>query len=122
ISMTFTNTSRCNNVVPYSNLAGDLPSSSTTANFVWITPNLCNDMHDCSIGTGDAWLHNNVPSILNSPAYTGQNSLVLITWDEDDRTQTNQVATLVTSKSVRPGFSSPTSYTHHSMLKSIQQA
>jgi hypothetical protein len=115
-------TSQCNNVVPYTSLAGDLSSSSTTPAFVWISPNLCNDMHDCSIGTGDTWLQNNVPSILNSPAYVGQNSLVVITWDEDDSTQSNQVATLVIAKTVQPGFKSTTRYDHYSLLKTIEQS
>ncbi len=35
--------SRCNNIVPYSQLTADL---AALPNFVWITPNMCNDMHD----------------------------------------------------------------------------
>jgi phosphatidylinositol-3-phosphatase len=31
--------------------------------FSFVTPNLCNDMHDCSIATGDAWLQSWVPKI-----------------------------------------------------------
>jgi len=117
-----TNSAECNKVVPYSNLAGDLASTSTTANYVWITPNLCNDMHDCSISTGDTWLQQNVPTILNSPAFTSQNSLLLITWDEDDSSQINQVATLVIAKSVPAGFKSSTRYNHYSLLKTIEQS
>src|SRR5436190_2561157 len=55
----------CDKVVPYTALAADLASAATTPNYVWITPNMCNDTHDCSINTGDTWLQNNVPAILN---------------------------------------------------------
>jgi len=115
-------TTQCNNVVPMTSLASDLTSTSTAANYVWITPNLCDDMHDCSIATGDAWLGNTVPLILTSPAYTSQNSLLIITWDEDDGTQNNQVATLVIAKSVAAGFRSSSLYTHYSLLKTVEQA
>jgi phosphatidylinositol-3-phosphatase len=115
-------TSQCNNIVPFTQLAGNLTSTSTTPDYVWITPNLCNDMHDCSISTGDTWLKNNVPTILNSPAYTSQNSLLLITWDEDDSSQSNHVPTIVIAKSVSAGFRSTTHYTHYSLLKTIEQA
>jgi phosphatidylinositol-3-phosphatase len=115
-------TSRCSGVVPLTSLAADLASASTTPAYAWLTPNLCNDMHDCSIATGDAWLRQTIPAILSSPAYTTQNSLVLITWDEDDSTQSNQVPTLVISKSVPSGFRSATRYSHYSLLKTIEQA
>jgi hypothetical protein len=115
-------TGQCQRVVPMTSLAGDLRAANSTPNFAWITPNLCDDMHDCSVATGDAWLGNTVPTILNSPAYTSQNSLVLITWDEDDGSQANRVATLVIAKDVPAGFRSNVPYTHYSLLKTIEQA
>lgn len=113
---------QCANIVPYTRLAGDLGSANTTPNYVFITPNLCNDMHDCSIATGDTWLKNNVPLILNSPAYTSQNSAVFIVWDEDDGSPGNVVPNLVIAKSVPKGFRSSAPYTHYSLLKTIEQA
>lgn len=113
---------QCANDVPYTQLATDLQSSATTPNFVWITPNLCNDMHDCSVAVGDTWLKNNVAPILNSPAYTAQNSLVVITWDENDGSSGNTVATLIISKSTPAGFRSAVNYTHYSLLRTIEDA
>src|SRR5436305_303324 len=67
------NSSRCtSHVVPYGQLATDLRSASTTPRFGWITPNMCNDMHDCAVATGDTWLSAQVPQILASPAFTTQ--------------------------------------------------
>src|SRR5437879_9879820 len=64
-----TNAARCAaHVVPFTQLGTDLAGGSVP-NYVWITPNMCNDMHDCSIATGDTWLRNQVPAILNSAAF-----------------------------------------------------
>src|SRR5438132_6426003 len=73
-----TNASRCqSHVVPFTQLSTDLQSTSSLPAFSWITPNMCNDMHDCSIATGDTWLSQKIPSILSSPAFTTQNSLLI---------------------------------------------
>jgi phosphatidylinositol-3-phosphatase len=109
-------------VVPLSALSNDLVSASTTPNYVWISPDLCDDMHDCSVGNSDTWLSDTLPSILNSPSYTTQNSLVLITWDEDDYSSSNQVATLVIARGIPPGFRSATAYNHYSLLRTIELA
>jgi phosphatidylinositol-3-phosphatase len=68
---------RCNNVVPFTELRGDLRGG--LPEFIWITPNECADMHSCSVATGDAWLKRWVPKIL--PAL-GANGIVLILFDE----------------------------------------
>jgi acid phosphatase len=73
--------------VPYTQLATDLGSTATTPNYLFITPNLIDDMHDGTIAQGDTWLSQNVPTILNSSAFTSQNSVLNIVWDEDDSSQ-----------------------------------
>src|SRR4029077_13667129 len=115
------NATRCNShVVDFSNMAGDFGSASTTPNYVFITPNGCNDMHDCSTQTGDTWLSQNVPTILTSPAFTTQKSLLIITWDEDDSSGNNQVAFIAVGSGVKTNYSSPVSYNHYSYLKTIE--
>ena len=114
---------QCDNVVSMSGLADDLASADTTPNYVWISPDLCNDMHDCPTSTGDAWLQNTVPTILGSPAFTTQTSMLLITWDEDDdSTLANQVPLLVVSPRVPAGYRSSVPYTHYSLLRTIEDA
>src|SRR6266705_5827159 len=58
-------TARCSRIVPAnSGVSGspddlflsDLSSPSTASNFMWLTPNLCNDIHDCTVSTGDTYL------------------------------------------------------------------
>ena len=116
----------CSNIVPSSYLASDLASASTTPNYAFITPNLCDDTHDCSIATGDQWLSQNVPVILQSPAFTQQKSALFITYDEDENQDAaNQVLTLVITNSaddVPAGYRSGVAYNHYSLLKTIEWA
>ena len=72
-------------VLPYPG-AGPMSAtldSSAPADFVWITPNLANDMHDGSVAEGDAWLHVNLPLVLAS-AWFANHGTVIITMDEND--------------------------------------
>ena len=117
------NTARCNSHdVPFTAFAGDLASAATTPNFAMIVPNLCNDMHDCSVGTGDTWLKNNIPAILNSPACMAEKCLLVVTWDEDDSSQSNQVLTIFAGSGAKiGGATSSLSYTHFSLLHTIEK-
>ena len=83
------NTTECrNNVVPYvqSNMLSDLNSGSPP-DFVWVTPNQCDDMHSkCGgnpVKTGDSWLKTFIPAVMGSNWYTGGGGgIIIITWDE----------------------------------------
>ncbi len=98
------NTARCDSgVVPYTALATDLASAATTPNYAFISPDLCNDMHDCPIATGDTWLKNNMPPILSSPACTVDKCLLILTWDEDDNGPNNHVLTIFAGSAAKTG-------------------
>ena len=81
------NSATCsNNVVPYpgsSGLVSDLDASGAPQ-FVWITPNLNDDMHNGSVAQGDAWLAANLPAVLTSSWFTDYDSTVIVTMDEND--------------------------------------
>jgi len=83
---------RCDaHVVNLSQLPQDLKKAQSTPNFVFITPNLCNDGHDqhCADGHAggytaiDAFLRQWVPLITAAPAFAADGMLV-ITFDESD--------------------------------------
>jgi hypothetical protein len=91
---------RMANIVDFSNLSGDL-ASGNVANYVWISPDQCHDMHgraatpsdpcDFSrvqslISTGDSFLSDTVGAITSSATWQTSNSLIFITWDESDFT------------------------------------
>lgn len=106
-------------VVPFSQFSADLASAATLPNYVFISPNLCNDMHDCPVETGDAWLAQQVPRILASPAFATQKSLLVITWDEgsDDN---NSVGAIFAGPAARKGYQSGAPYSHYSLLHTIE--
>jgi hypothetical protein len=90
-----------------------------SARFTFITPNLCNDMHDCSVAKGDAWLARWVPKMLDSSQYRSGTTAVFITWDEDSGP--NQIATLVIAPSTPRGTRSATTFNHYSMLRTTEE-
>lgn len=93
---------------------GDLPK------FAFLTPDLCNDEHDCDVSTGDAWLASWVPAILASPAYQAGNTALFVTYDEDDNLAANHVYTVVVAPSVRPGTSAPDRFDHYALLATME--
>lgn len=107
--------------VPYDRLASDLATTTSLPDFAFISPNLCDDMHDCSIAQGDAWLQNNIPRILESPAFTRQRSLLVITFDEGDSAD-NIVACIFAGPAARPRTVASQSFTHYSLLRTIEDA
>jgi hypothetical protein len=83
---------RCNaHVVNFERLPQDLESAATTANFIFITPNLCSDGHDAPCIDGrrggldaiDAFLKTWVPLIERSAAFRADGALI-VTFDESD--------------------------------------
>jgi len=122
-----TNPARCNKIVPFTQFVTDMQTNAVP-NFVWITPNMCNDMHDCPVSVGDTWLKTWVPTILQSPAWK-DNGALFITFDEGSGTggccgnaAGGRIATLVISPLGRAGFSSNVQYTHYSLLRTIETA
>jgi hypothetical protein len=102
------------------NLRNDL-NNNTLPDYAFITPNLCNDTHDCSVATGDAWLQNWLPLIFASPAYQAGRTALILTWDENDGSAGNQIPAIVVSPSTVPGTRSSTAFNHYSLLKTTEQ-
>lgn len=120
-----TNPARCANIVPLTQLTSDL-QSNTPPDFLWITPNLCHDMHNCSVSDGDTWLASFVPTILASSAWK-QGGVLFITWDEGEADNSGccgfaaggHIVTLVISPLGKAHFTSATPYDHYSLLRTI---
>ncbi len=127
-----TNTQRCqNSIVPLTQLDTDL-AANQLPNFSFITPNLCNDGHNCSLEVADKWIAQMVTK-LKSSAALGQNSLIIITFDESATSSTasccgmpakagGQVATILISPLAHPAYQVNTAYSHLSLLKTILAA
>ncbi len=68
--------------LPDDNFVDALSSTSTASNYMWLTPNLCDNMHNCSISRGDDYLRRLVPLILNSYMFRTQKAALFISFDE----------------------------------------
>jgi phosphatidylinositol-3-phosphatase len=68
-----------NHVVPFSQFDTDL-SDNNLPNYAFITPNICHDVHSCSLSAGDNWLASVVPKIINAPEFNS--SVLFIVYDE----------------------------------------
>jgi hypothetical protein len=103
--------------LPFTSFPATALARLPTVSFV--IPNLCHDMHDCSVATGDTWLRAHIAGYADW-AMT-HDSLLIITWDEDDGSQANQITTIFAGQQVRPGsYAEP--ITHYSVLATIEAA
>jgi hypothetical protein len=113
----------CGRVVPLTELHAD-ERTGALPTFIWITPNLCHDMHDCSPSTGDRFLAGLVPPLLRS---LGQGGLLFLTWDEgssDDGccrlASGGHVATIVAGPGALRGARLRTPLDHYSILQAVE--
>jgi hypothetical protein len=124
--------SRCDrSIVPLTQLDKDL-AANQLPNFSLIMPNLCDSGHSCVAETSDNWLNAMVAKLQASPTL-GQNSLIIITFDEgvQDNTATccgkttktkGQIPAVLISPLARQGFNDPAIYSHYNLLKTILAA
>ena len=90
--------------------------------YSFITPNLCNDEHDCEVSVGDSWLARWVPRILASRSYRSGSTALFITYDEGEgEGKDNHVYTVVVSAFTRKGTVSHVAFTHYSLLKTQER-
>jgi acid phosphatase len=85
----------------------------------FVIPNLCNDMHDCGVAVGDAWLRAHLSGYVDWAM--SHDSLLILTWDENDESPGNQISTILAGQPVRPGqYAEP--ITHYNVLATIESA
>jgi len=89
---------------------GSLPA------FSFVTPNMCNDTHDCPVKRGDVWLSAWLGRILSSPTYRAGSTAVFLAWDEP-----GIIPHVVVSPSTRPGTASDTAFDQYSLLRTTEE-
>jgi hypothetical protein len=119
-------------IVNFTSLATDL-SSGTLASYVFITPNLVDDMHtDCStcsgtpgeVSSGDDWLKNTaaIQSLITYVTTASNHSILIIDWDEGAYGLDQPMLMIApVSTLASPGVANATAFTHSSDLKSLQE-
>ena len=114
---------KCSHVVPLTELVADERHHELPA-FLWITPNVCHDMHDCAVATGDRFLAATVPPLLRA---LGPRGLLFLTWDEGSSdagccrlAAGGHIATIVAGGDARPHARLSTPTDHYSVLATIE--
>jgi phosphatidylinositol-3-phosphatase len=106
------------NIVPFTQLATDL-GNGTLPDYGFITPNGCNDGHDCALDVADNWLKTNIDPLIKSSQFQ-KDGLLVITFDESGNDNTNgggHVAAVVISPFAKAGYQSTMVYQHESVLR-----
>jgi acid phosphatase len=83
----------------------------------FVVPNLRHDMHDGTIRQGDDWLKQQLDPYAQW-AMT-HNSLLVVTWDEDDLSESNRIPTVIVGQGVEPG-AYPQPLSHYSLLRTLE--
>jgi phosphatidylinositol-3-phosphatase len=116
---------RCSELVGFGRLASDLRAGTLPA-FAWISPNLCDDGHDCGVAAGDRFLARTVPALLRE---LGPHGMLVLSWDEgvsDARccaaAAGGHVASIVAGPDVRRGARAATPIDHYGVLGSLEEA
>ena len=105
---------RLRRIVPLAQLTRDR-AAGRLPNFALVVPDLCHDMHDCSVATGDAWLKRFLPPLLKLPG-----TAVFVVFDESDaadpRVPALALGPLVRARSYATGATS-----HYGLLRTIEE-
>jgi acid phosphatase len=111
----FTNVPPANSL-PFSAFPMGNYANLPTVSFV--VPNNDDNMHDGSVAQGDAWLSRQLSGYANWAV--ANNSLLIVTWDEDDDGPRNQIPTVIYGAHVQPGTYNE-QISHYNVLSTVEQ-
>jgi hypothetical protein len=102
--------------MPLKNFPKDFSRLPTVS---FIAPTDAHNMHSGGVGAADSWLKSHLGAYVKW-AQT-HNSLLIVTWDEDDKSQGNQIPTLFVGPMVKPGQYGE-KINHYNVLRTIEDA
>lgn len=100
--------------MPFTSFPSDF---STLPRVSIVVPDEQNDMHDGTIGQADAWLQSNLGAYATW-AQTN-NSLLVVTFDEDNSAAGNRIPTIFSGQGVQQGENAST-WTLHNLLRTVE--
>lgn len=119
------NPARCHKVVPLTQIDIDI-RTGRLPEFVWVTPNMCHDMHDCHVSDGDAWMSHFVPKMLKT---LGPRGLLVVTFDEGNTNAgccTNaaggRIPTILAGPAAKSRARSSVHMTLYSLLRTLEDS
>jgi phosphatidylinositol-3-phosphatase len=105
----------CRHRVSFAALNADLASGRLPP-FSLVVPDLCHDMHDCSVATGDRFLKALVPTLLRA---LGPHGYLVLTFDEGSATSA-LIPTVVAGPGARRGATQTSRVDHYGVLATIE--
>jgi hypothetical protein len=117
---------RCGRLVGFEQLSADLRGGRLPT-YAWISPNLCDDGHDCGVAGGDKFLARTVPALLRE---LGPHGYLVLTWDEGSSNQGccgavaggGHIATILVGPDVRRGGREAQPLDHYGVLGTIEES
>ncbi|KAE8415262.1 phosphoesterase-domain-containing protein [Aspergillus pseudocaelatus] len=114
------NGTRARRIKSFTDFQDDL-ANKTLPQWAFITPNVTNDAHDTNISFGAKWERGWMSNLFNDP-YFMNNTLVLLTFDEDAYLENNRVFSVLVGGAVPDhlkGTKDDTFYTHYSSIATV---
>jgi hypothetical protein len=116
-----------NDILPMFPIGTYFPDSthySTLPTVSWVIPNQVDDMHNpytlsIAVSNGDKWFKANMMPLIRWAANPANNTMVIVIWDEDDGTQSNNIPLLFCGGIIQGGTCS-THLTHYDILKTVE--
>jgi acid phosphatase len=110
----FSNVAQKTQSLPFAQLPSNYDALPAVA---FVIPDLMDDMHDGTIAQADAWLSKHIAPLV---AWAQKHdTLVVLTWDEDDLSADNHIPTIFAGAMVKPGRYGER-ITHYSVLRTIE--
>src|SRR5438552_3888597 len=110
------NSARCANLLPGSSTEV-IAAFNAGTNFIWLTPNDCNNMHSCSVSVGDNYLHGWVPTLLS--AMSGKKAALILMYDEGYRSPP-LIYMGFSGTAAKTAYKSTLAYNHYSFIKLLE--
>jgi len=101
----------------------DADLRSNAYRYMFVTPNMCNDMHDCPAVVGDTWLRGVLDRIMASEGYRA-GGVIFIVFDEGymrwGGAGANVASLVISPRLVAPHHTTDTRFDHRSYLATVQ--
>jgi acid phosphatase len=108
-------------IVDYSNLATDL-ANNNLADFIEITPNLCDDGHDCSNPSVETFLQSStIQAVINYVTTPSNHAILVVDWDESESTNIHPMVLIAPPSTLVGTHDVTTQVDHSSFVRSIQR-
>jgi hypothetical protein len=108
-------------IVDYSTLATDI-TNGTLADFIEITPNLCNDGHDCNNATVETFLQSTtIQAVFTYVLNPAHHAILIIDWDESESTNLLPMMVIAPTSTLSSSHNVTTHVDHSSFVRSMQK-